>query len=53
MRNTRVFSKHKRDWLAHHGMFGKEIARISISQFQVFKILYREPMIIDISAEFT
>ena len=43
---------HERAWLAHQWTFGEKIARVSVFQFQVIKILHRVQMIIDI-VEFT
>ena len=39
---------HERAWLAHQCTFGEKIALVSMSHFQVIKILHRLQMIIDI-----
>ena len=52
MWNVTILSHHERAWLAHQWTFGEKIARVSVFQFQVIKILHRVEMIIDI-VEFT
>ena len=46
MRSVRAINNHERAWLAHQCPFGEKIARVSIFQFTVNKILLQVQMFI-------